>query len=428
MSPWAGRGVPAPALARRAALVLAAFPALLAALVVTGSARAADRGPELTARSAIAVEAGTGEVVYARAADRRRPIASTTKLMTALLVLERGRLSEKLPAAAYAGLAVESKIDLQAGERMRVADLLRALLLASANDAAATLAEGVAGSRPAFVRRMNRRARQLGLERTHFANPIGLDEPGNHSSARDLAALALRLRRFAFFRRVVDDPGATLHTGARPRTLANRNRLVREESWMSGIKTGHTQQAGYVLVGSGTPRPGLTFVTVVLGTPSERVRDDDTRALMAWAARRYRRRTLLRRGTPLAAGVPIRFRRGARVPVVAARGLRGLARVGQGRPELRVSGLPAEIVGPKPRGHRVGTVEVRLGGRRVGTVPAVTGAAVPETGLGQQAKEWSTRPALLALAAAVLSGTVLLTRRRRNRGRPGPPARQEAEV
>ncbi len=120
--------------------------------------------------------------------------------MTALLTLEREKLADVVPAAGYDALPVESQIDLAPGERMTVADLLRALLLESANDAAVTLAEAVSGSRPAFVRAMNRRARQLGLEDTRYANPIGLDDAGNYSSARDLARLTLELRRNEFFR------------------------------------------------------------------------------------------------------------------------------------------------------------------------------------------------------------------------------------
>src|SRR5205085_12090717 len=117
----------------------------------------------------------TGDVVFARRASDERSIASTTKLMTALLTLERGRLGRTLTAVRYPGLAVESKINLRAGERMTTADLLRALLLASANDAAATLATRIGGTERRFVALMNQRARELGLHDTHYANPVGLD-------------------------------------------------------------------------------------------------------------------------------------------------------------------------------------------------------------------------------------------------------------
>ena len=124
--------------------------------------------------------------------------------MTVLVALERDDLDDVFSAADYDPAPAESQIGLRTGERMSVRDLLRATLLPSANDAAATLAVGTMGSTPAFVAEMNRRAQALGLTDTHYANPIGLDDPDNYSTAHDLARLAIRLRRYEFFRRTVD--------------------------------------------------------------------------------------------------------------------------------------------------------------------------------------------------------------------------------
>ena len=137
---------------------------------------------------------------------------------------------------------------------MSVSDLLYALLLASANDAAVTLAEGASGSVPAFVREMNRTAAALGLTGTHYENPIGLDSAGNYSTASDLATLTRRLRRERIFREIVDTEHAVLKTGDHTREITNRNTLLFEAPWVNGVKTGHTLDAGYVLVGSGTPQ------------------------------------------------------------------------------------------------------------------------------------------------------------------------------
>ena len=164
---------------------------------------------------------------------------------------------------------------------MKVSDLMRGLLLESGNDAAVTLAEGVSGSRKEFVSAMNRRARQLGLENTHYANPIGLDQEGNYSSARDLVTLATVLRTNTFFKKIVDSPSGTLKTGVHPRTFKNRNRLVAQYPWVNGVKTGHTRGAGYVLVGSGS-RNGIQLISAVLGTPRETARDTTRSALLKW--------------------------------------------------------------------------------------------------------------------------------------------------
>ncbi len=144
--------------------------ASLAALAATGAAPARAATPHVSAPSAILVQPDTRDVVYARRAGERRPMASTTKLMTALVALERLHLSDVLTVAPYSPAPAESVAGLRAGERMTTADLLRALLLPSANDAARTLAVGVSGSRGRFVSLMNRRARQLGLKDTHYAN------------------------------------------------------------------------------------------------------------------------------------------------------------------------------------------------------------------------------------------------------------------
>ena len=133
---------------------------------------------------------------------------------------------------------------------MTVADLLRGMLIESANDAAATLATRIGGTEANFVRAMNKRAKELGLKNTHYANPIGLDDPANYSTARDLVRLTLRARAFNFFRRTVAHEQVTLHSGDHERTLENRNGLVKLQQ-VNGVKTGHTQQAGYVLVASG---------------------------------------------------------------------------------------------------------------------------------------------------------------------------------
>jgi D-alanyl-D-alanine carboxypeptidase (penicillin-binding protein 5/6) len=240
--------------ARRAALALLLAICGLAAVPATGRAAAPACPAAVTAPSAVVIEVSSGEAGCAKDADDRRPIASTTKLMTALLALERLKLRAKLPTSPYRPSPAESVIGLLPGERLTVRDLLHGLLVFSGNDAAMALAYGVSGSERAFVKAMNRRARQLGLTETHYENPIGLDAPGNYSSAHDLVKLATVLRTNAFFRKTVDLGAVTLRSGSRVRRFFNRNDLVRRYAWVNGVKTGHTRLAGYVLVGSARRR------------------------------------------------------------------------------------------------------------------------------------------------------------------------------
>jgi D-alanyl-D-alanine carboxypeptidase (penicillin-binding protein 5/6) len=294
---------------------------------------------------------------------------------------------------------------------MSVRDLLRAALLPSANDAAATLAVGTMGSTESFVREMNRRARLLGLRDTHYANPVGLDDPDNYSSARDLATLAIRLRRFEFFRRTVDLPRATLRSGARVRTVLNRNTLVRRVGAVDGVKTGRTDGAGYVLVGSAT-RDGITVVTVVLGEPTERARDDDSLALLRYGLRSYDSVTALPEGRILGR-VALRYRGGEYVDVVAGGTVRHVLRRGV-RTSVRVVGLPAEVDGPLPRGSQLGTAIVRAGNEVLARVPVVTDRPVPEAGLGTRLDDLLGRPMTIVSLVLLLACSLplLLLRRR----------------
>ena len=390
-----------------------AVPALLAlagAVLASAPLAGAQAPPSLSsAAAAILVDAQDGVVLVAKNPRERRSIASTTKLMTALLSLERARPGERFVAPRYDALPVESKIDLRAGERMAVADLLEALLLESANDAAVTLAEGVSGSREAFVGDMNDRARALGLEDTSYANPIGLDDPSNYSTAADLADLAALLLRRPRFARIVDMPSAVLATGARRRVVANRNNLVTEHPFVDGVKTGFTAQAGNVLVGSASGR-GAQVVSVVMGEPTEVQRDADTLALLRYGLAQFERRRVLDEGRTVAsAAIEHRDERALLVP---ATGLNVTVREGQ---RVRsVVEAPAELEGPLAAGERVGYVSVYRGDRRVGRVPLVTAAKVPGAGILRVLTSVLGVPLTLLVALGIF---IIAVRGMRARGR-----------
>jgi serine-type D-Ala-D-Ala carboxypeptidase (penicillin-binding protein 5/6) len=405
--------------------LLAALLVAVLMLVVAPAARAATP-PTVTAPSALVVEGSTADVAYAKQPDRRRAIASTTKLMTALLTLERSRPSTVFRAVRYPALPAESQIELQPGEKMTVADLLRGMLIESANDAAATLATRIGGTEANFVRAMNKRAKELGLKNTHYANPIGLDQPGNYSTARDLVRLTLRARAFNFFRRTVAHEQVTLRSGNHVRTLENRNTLVRMQQ-VNGVKTGHTQQAGYVLVASGTHN-GVTLISAVLGDPSVAAREADTRKLFAYAFRLYHRVRPISRHEVLAR-VTIRYRRGAELELVAGDTSRRFV-VRRGK-QLRKCGLrvPDEVAGPIESGDKLGEVDICRGKTKLTTLPVVAAADVPAAGLGVRTKDRFTSPWILLLVVLVaLAGTVGLNRlrRRSSNGRRGSRGEPEA--
>ena len=380
-----------------AALVIAAAPG--------PAAHAAEAPPPRvpTAQAAIVVDAVDGTVMFAKRPDAERAIASTTKLMTALLALEQAKPDDVFTAPAYNAMPAESRINLRPGEQMTVHDLLEALLLESANDAAVTLAEGVSGSRAAFVEDMNARAAELGLEHTSYANPIGLDEPGNHSSARDLATLTRVLLRQPRFAEIVDMPEAELESGVRPRVVENRNDLVASYPWVSGVKTGYTADAGNVLVGAANGPGGVRVISVVLGEPTEGGRDQDTLALLRWGLARFHRVRVLDPRRMLAQA-DIRYR-DSTARLVARRA--AVLTIRDGEHIRRRVKAPDEVEGPLEAGVRVGTVTVLLDGRPARRVALVTAEEVPEAGTLRVLLSWLGVPLTLILVLAILVAAVL---------------------
>jgi D-alanyl-D-alanine carboxypeptidase (penicillin-binding protein 5/6) len=234
--------------------------------------------------------------------------------------------------------------------------------------------------------------------------------------------LATVLRTNRFFRTTTDRPSVRLTTGNRPRTFSNRNTLVRARDWINGVKSGHTSQAAYVLVGSGRKR-GIQLVSAVLGTPSVAARDAATLKLLDDNFRRFQTVTAIRRGTVMTR-VPIRYRRGAELALVAGRSVSRIVPRGQ-RDDVtrRVVGRPDDVTGPVVAGQGFGAIEILQNGRVVGRVPLVAASSVPAADLEQKAKSWFTSPLPLLLLVAALAGTVLvgrqLRRTVRNGRRPG---------
>jgi serine-type D-Ala-D-Ala carboxypeptidase (penicillin-binding protein 5/6) len=368
--------------------------------------------------AAILSAAGTGQRLYGVDPNRSVAIASTTKLMTALVTLERERLGKVFADPNYLPAADDSQIGLAPGERMTVHDLLLAMLLPSADDAAEDLAYNVGrGSVARFVGMMNARARQLGLVHTHYSTPIGLDTPGNYSSAADLVKLAEYLRKTQpFFVRAVALRGAVLHSGARVRVVSNRNDLVGRVPWINGIKTGHTLDAGYVLVSSAT-RHGMTLLGAVLGTSSESSRDANTLALLNYGFANFRLATPIRAGAVLAR-LTVRGQSGRHPEVIAAATYRRVIDRSTRLTE-RVE-VPRQLTGPLRRHAVVGHVVVLAGGRAIARVPLLLARALPAASSRTTATRFITRPStLVSLTVLFGAAMALAVRRRLRKGQTG---------
>ena len=259
-----------------------------AVFLCAGSADALEFPGSVSAKSAILVDAGSGRVLFEKNADERSLIASTTKIMTGLLVCEAGELEREISVPPEAAGVEGSSLYLKAGERITVRELLYGLMLRSGNDAAVALAIAADGSVDAFVARMNETAQALGMENTHFENPSGLDGENHYSTARDMAKLCAHAMGNETFRAVVSSKSFT----ERGRSFTNHNKLLWRVEGADGVKTGYTKKAGRILAGSAV-RDGQRLICVTIQDP-----DDwrDQQALLDFGFSGFPARTIVTAG------------------------------------------------------------------------------------------------------------------------------------
>lgn len=226
---------------------------------------------ELSASSVILIEADTGNIVYEKNANQQLYPASTTKMMTAILAIENGRMDDAVAIGVEAAGTEGSSMNLAAGDRLILKDLLYGLMLVSGNDAATAIAMHVGGSAAAFVGHMNEKARELGATSTHFVNSSGLPDPKHYSTAHDLAKIARYAYRNPLFRDLTATPSLVVNWLApeKQMRLENTNELLTNYSGATGIKTGYTESAGECLVAS-AERDGVTLIAAVMHAEDER--------------------------------------------------------------------------------------------------------------------------------------------------------------
>jgi serine-type D-Ala-D-Ala carboxypeptidase (penicillin-binding protein 5/6) len=257
--------------------------------------------PEITTPSAIVETMDTGKVLYERKAHTRRPMASTTKIMTAILVLESGvDLDSTVKVSAKAANTWEPSVWVRTGDVLTVKQLLYALLLRSANGAAVALAENNAGSVNAFIEKMNAKAQELGLKDTHFVTPNGLDAEEHYSTAADMAQLGRYAMKNDQFRKFVDTKQYTLQIDGRsPLVINNTNKLLAQYSWVFGVKTGSTPNADHCLVSAGT-KNGREVIAVVLGSADSATSFSESASLLQYGLDQFRPVNLIDKGVTVA--------------------------------------------------------------------------------------------------------------------------------
>jgi D-alanyl-D-alanine carboxypeptidase (penicillin-binding protein 5/6) len=355
--------------------------------------------PVVRAHAALLADEATGQVLYERSSREARAMASTTKVMTALLALEQLDQNQTVVIGSAPPRVGEESVRLRQGERFTVRQLLLGLLVKSANDAAVALADAVDGSEASFVRRMNRKAAEMQLTSTHYVTPYGLDRLGHWTSARDLAHLWEVAMRRADFRALVATREASLPGGpARLRRFANTNELLGSYAWVVGGKTGFTSDAGRCLVASAS-RGGRRLVAVALGSPDAFA---DVRALFEYGFDAFNWVRLAERGevVPLEQagdGETRSYQVGGDVDALVRSDL--LGKVGLAPParlapaQAPGSGSGATGSGAAPGGAGTTgrlTVWLQAGGMRVAPLPLVPLAVAPAPVVGQTTRTMSS--------------------------------------
>ena len=242
--------------------------------------------PAIQARAALVMDVDSGTLLFKKNANLSLPMASLTKIMTAILILESHNLSEVVTIADNYSYTDGVKIWLRQYDRMTVGDLLIALLVPSAGDAALALADFHSGSYEAFIDEMNEKAKSLNLKNTKFKNPIGLDEEGHYSSVFDLSILTKYALRFKSFRRIIQMPEATITStnGTYTRTFDNTNHLLDSYLNVVGVKTGTTDAAGLSVINLAKNNKGSEIITVLLNSPD---RFQESKSMIDWTFRSY---------------------------------------------------------------------------------------------------------------------------------------------
>ena len=344
--------------------------------------------PKLQTKSWALTDADTGLYLAGKNPDERLPIASTTKVMVALVALEEGvDLDEEVTVSKEAERFVGftfSNVGLIAGERLSVRDLLVATLVPSGTEAVYALAEHLGdGSVERFVQKMNAKASGMGLKNTHFEDPAGLDAEGHYSSARDLAAITRAAMEYPEFAQIVGMKEATIRTQNREIEVVNTNYLLYTHAEATGVKTGTSPEAGPSLIAS-AKEGEEAYIAVVLDAESEDYRFEGAQVALGYGFESFDRRPLVREGKVYEES-PLPYRRGESVGLAAEGDVLGLAGPD---PETERRITENEPPPAARAGQQLGTVELLVDGQSIGSTPLVTQRGYEEASLWQKIKYW----------------------------------------
>ena len=349
--------------------------------------------PKLQASGYLLIDATNGEVLVEHNADQPLPPASLTKMMTAYIAereIAEGRASfdDKVPVSVKAWKTGGSRTFIREGTEVRLEDLLRGIIIQSGNDASVAVAEYIAGSEDVFADVMNQTAASLGMTNTQFKNSTGLPQEGHYTTAKDLGILASRtIKDFPDTYSIYKEKNFT-YNGIKQ---ANRNSLLFRDPTVDGLKTGHTEEAGYCLVAS-AERDGFRLISVVMGTASEKAREQETTKLMQYGFRYFSGQTVFEAGQPLPqSSRKVWFGEAEAVELAPTESLYVTLPLGRESSIQATLDAPETLDAPLEAGAVVGTVKIMLGERVLAESPVAVAQAVPEGGLFKRLMDFVLR-------------------------------------
>ncbi|HYC04784.1 MAG TPA: D-alanyl-D-alanine carboxypeptidase family protein [Azospirillaceae bacterium] len=358
--------------------------ALGALVILAAAALPASAAPsiETIAREAVLIDATTGTVLFEKNANARMPTSSMSKVMTMYMVFDRlkaGRLSldDKLPVSENAWKMQGSKTWVELGNTVRVEDLIRGVIIQSGNDASIVLAEGLAGTEQAFAAAMTKRAHEMGMKDSNFMNSTGWPDENHYSTAHDLAILAQALiKEFPEYYHYYSETEFTYH-GIKQ---GNRNPLLYRNMGVDGLKTGHTEIAGYGLIASGQ-RNGRRLILVVNGLPNMQARADESARLLEWGFREFDTYAFFKSGDTVDS-FPVWLGEQEQVPLVAEGDIK-LTLTREQRRNIQVAVVgEAPVPAPIAKGTKLATLRVTGPDIKTVEIPLVAGADVAQLGFG----------------------------------------------
>ncbi len=352
---------------------------------------------EMECASALLVEQDSGQIIFEKNADEKRPVASVTKIMTILLAIEAvedGRISleDSVVISANAAGMGGSQVLLDAGETQTVDVLLKSMIVGSANDAAVALAEHICGSVQVFVTRMNERAIELNMGDTRFVNTTGLPAEGQYTTARDVARMAMELAEHELYYRYstiwLDE---VVHDSGRTTSLTNTNRLIRLYDGCDGLKTGSTNEAGYCMAAT-AKRGDMRLIAVVLGADTGKERFNIASEMMDYGFANFGRYPVAEKGAKVKGELPVTGGNKTSVGLELDDNLTLLVRRGDEQKISLKANLPEMAQAPIEKGEHMGSVDVLLGDRVVGRIQVIASEKVERRsffdGLRNVLRQW----------------------------------------